>query len=172
MPFDALIPSLELKRMDFVAAGLTCTDERAERVLFTKPYLSGDDLVIVSATGNTITTLQDLQGKSIIVNEGYTADLYLSTIDGVTLVRLPAPADAFIALMSGRGDAFVTAQSTIQTFIKNNNQYHIAPIGNSPDGCSIALNKSSPLLLEKIQEALNTMEADGTIAQLKKKWTL
>src|SRR6185369_11452130 len=39
MPFDALIPDIILGNVDFVAAGMSYTEERAKRVSFTRPYL-------------------------------------------------------------------------------------------------------------------------------------
>ena len=57
--------SLNLKKIDFVAAGLTYTSERAKRVLFSKPYVSGDSLVIVSHIDQKLESLNELSGKEI-----------------------------------------------------------------------------------------------------------
>ena len=48
MPFDALIPAMQLGSIQVIAAGITPTAERAQRIIFTKPYLVGDPLLIVS----------------------------------------------------------------------------------------------------------------------------
>jgi polar amino acid transport system substrate-binding protein len=174
MPFEALIPALNLKRIDFAAAGLTRSEERAKRLLFTRPYISGDSFVIISPAEQKIDSIDALSGKRVLVNEGYTADAYLSQIKGLNLIRLPAPADAFAALASNRGDAFFTAQSTLQCFLSSsrNNNYHIAPITGPSDAYSLALSKDNGDLLNDIQGILDAMEADGTILRFKKKWNL
>src|SRR5580704_2849514 len=44
MPFESLLPELQLGRIEIIAAGITPTQERAQKVLFTKPYVEGDKL--------------------------------------------------------------------------------------------------------------------------------
>lgn len=109
MPFDALIPEITLGHVDFVAAGMSYTKERANRVLFTKSYLLNDPFVILSATTKKY-TLNDLKDKTVIVIEGFTADHFLSSKVETCLIRLPTQADGFMAIESGRADAFVTAK--------------------------------------------------------------
>lgn len=177
MPFEALIPEATFGSVDFVAAGLNYTPERAQRVLFTKPYLSADPLVILTlskeGSAHSI-TLNDLHGKTVVVNEGFTADLYVTPIKEIKLVRLATTADAFLALKTGRVDAFVTAKSTVDMFMETQNaklfQESIIPDAN--ENCAIAVPKKYPELLIQIQHALDEMTNDGTIASLKLKWKL
>src|SRR5690606_5895383 len=41
MPFELLIPQIQLGSIQLIAAGMTVTPERSERVFFTEPYLTG-----------------------------------------------------------------------------------------------------------------------------------
>lgn len=173
MPFDALIPDLTFGNISFIAAGMTYTEERGKRVAFTQAYLSGDPLVIVTlASKPKAISLNDLFGKTVVVNEGYTADLFLSGKEGLNLIRLSAPADAFLALKSGRGDAFVTARSTVKSFLETQDaaQYETHEIDGENDQYALVVSKNNPQLLEAIQQALDEMERDGTLARLKTKW--
>lgn len=173
MPFDALIPSIILGNVDFVAAGMSYTDERAKRVLFTKPYLTEDPLIILT-TKNQDTHLDDLKGKTVVVIEGFTADLFMSSKDGINLIRLPTQADGFLALKSGRADAFVTARSTVNAFFdkQNASQFHTTIIEGTGETCALVVPKSKAALLVEIQNALDVMERDGTLTKLKTKWKL
>ncbi len=174
MPFDALIPDLSFGNVDFIAAGMSWTEERAKRVSFTEPYLSHDPLVIFSLSNQDNTTLDSLAGKTVVVNEGYTADLFLTERGDLDLIRLSAPADAFLAVMHGRADAFVTAESTVNSFLENQDstmyRYHV--IEGVDENCAIVVSKNKPILLENIQSALYAMENDGTMDRLKHKWKL
>ena len=100
MPFDSIIPAALLGRVHLLAAGMTYTAERAKKVHFSRPYLTDDCLQIVSRKENGFVDLNSLSGKKIIVNEGYTADLYVTsiTLKDVEIIRLNAPADGFMAL--------------------------------------------------------------------------
>lgn len=175
MPFDALISDLVLGNIDFIAAGMSETPERAARVLFTKSYLSGDPLVILSiGKESLLNTIEDLRGKTVVVNEGYTADTLLSGHSEINLLRLSAPADAFLALKNGRAAAYVTAQSTVNNFMKTQKeqQFYSAIIDGTAETCALVISKKNPQLLREIQTALDSMEKDGTLAALKKKWDL
>ena len=45
--FDSLIPELASKKADVVAAGMTVTDERKKNVLFSDPYATGVQAIVV-----------------------------------------------------------------------------------------------------------------------------
>lgn len=45
--FDSLIPSLTGEDIDFIAAAMTITDERAETIAFTDPYYESDQSILV-----------------------------------------------------------------------------------------------------------------------------
>ncbi|MBX9922716.1 MAG: ABC transporter substrate-binding protein [Rhabdochlamydiaceae bacterium] len=172
MPFDALIPALKLHKIDCIAAGLTPTVERLKNVFFTKPYLAGDPLVIVSFAGHPLQDLDALKGKHIAVNEGYASDLYLSEIQGIELIRLPSPSDGFLALASHKVDAFVTVQTTAHNFMQQypQNSYVLSNIGNISEGVAVALAKDRPKELQEIDAVLEQMTQDQTIENLQKKW--
>lgn len=171
MLFEGLLPDLFLGNIDFIAAGMTYTEERAKRVAFTKPYLNDDRLIIISEKYDPQV---GLDGLTIAVNEGYTADLFLSGRKNLHLIRLNSPADAFLALKNDRCDAFVTAKSTAQTFLQaeKNLGFICHELGGPNDNYALIVAKDNLLLLEEIQSALDSMEQDGTIVKLKKKWGL
>jgi arginine/lysine/histidine transporter system substrate-binding protein len=172
-PFSTLLPQLELGQIHVIAAGMTPTPERAQRVNFTKPYLSSNPLLIVTLQSNpAVTSLEDLKGKDVIVNTGYTADLYMSKIPGINIVRLPKVADALAALDQGKGYAFVTASFTLKPYVKDDDKrYNYFRVQETDELSALGISKKLPEeFTEKVQKALDTMEADGTLDALKRKW--
>jgi ABC-type amino acid transport substrate-binding protein len=174
MPFDTLIPQLQLGKMHMIAAGMTATPERAERVNFTKPHLVGEPLVVITISKNPITSLKELNNKEVVVNEGYTADTYMSKQQGPVLKRLPTVADAFMALNSGRAYAFVTARNSVKTFFDQHgtDKYSMFVIPETSENSALVISKKFPELLQCVQQALDALEADGTLQALKVKWGL
>lgn len=183
MNFEMILPELQAGNVQILAAGLTITPERAQRVLFTQPYLGDVPLVIVSLNNNNnLKTLSDLQNKTVIVNDGFTADLYLSKQNSdaqtsnnkINLVRLPTVADAFMSLDSGSADAYVGAENSLNLFLKRNGRekYNLNILPDTSENCALAVSKKYPELLPEIQVALDSMQADGTINKLKTKWGL
>jgi polar amino acid transport system substrate-binding protein len=172
MPFDALIPEAVLGHIDFGAAGFTYTEERAKRVFFTKNYLEGDPLVILSKTKEPLS--QNLTGKTVGVVEGFTSDLFLSKKPGINLVRLPTQTDGFTALKAGRIEAFVTAKSTVNAFLASQKDasFQMTALDGSEETCAIIVPKSKPEMLKQVQKALDEMQQEGVIDALKTKWNL
>ena len=177
MPFDALIPEIQIGNIAVIAAGMTPTEERAQRTLFTRPHLTGNPLMIISTkTDNAPTTLTDLIGKTVVVNEGYLADSFMSAQPGIELLRLSSAlvGDGMLALQSGRADAFVAASYSIKPYFEKYDKqaFKVTPIPGTEETSAFAVSKYYPDLRRDIQVMLNEMEEDGTLAALKAKWNL
>lgn len=177
MPFDALIPEIQTGNIHVIAAGITPTPERAQRALFTKPHLIGNPLVIISLKTNPpLSTLADLAGKTVVVNEGYVADSFMSDQPAVDLLRLSSAlvSDSILAMQSGRADAVVAATHSIKPYFEKYNidDFYVTEIPDTEESSAFAISKHYPDLRYSIQSALDTMAEDGTLAQLKKKWKL
>ena len=175
MAWTALIPAIQLNQIQVIAAGITATPRREKHALFTKPYIEGDPLLIVNLAQNpTIKSIDELKGKRVLVDEGYTADTYMSKIKGVILQRTTSPVQGFLALKSKRADAYVIAKSPAQPFFDKygTQAFNTTEIEDASENYSLAISKKHPELLKKIQKALTEMEKDGTINTLKIKWKL
>lgn len=180
LPFDALIPEIQMGNIHVIAAGITPTPERAQQALFTKPHLTGNPLVIISPiagqdeSGKGVTSLEDLSGKTVIVNEGYLADSFMSEQPEIELIRLSSAlvSDGMLALTNKRGDAFVTAQYSMKPYFEkyNRNDFNITTIPNTQETSAFAISKHYPDLGHSIQKTLDAMENDGTLNTLRKKW--
>lgn len=174
-PFGTLLPQLELGQIHIIASGMTPTPERAKRVLFTKTYLSANPLLIVTAPQSARpTSLDDLKGKDVIVNTGFAADLYMSTLPDINLIRLPKVADALNALDQGKAYAFVTASFSLQPYIKDDKEkYAYLRLEETDEQNALALSKALPAdFVASVQSALDAMQADGTLDALKQKWAV
>jgi ABC-type amino acid transport substrate-binding protein len=177
LPFDALIPEIQLGNIHVIAAGISPTPERAQRALFTRPHLAtGNPLVIISLPTFPITSPDDLAGKTVVVNEGYVADSYMSEQPGVHLIRLSSAAvsDGMLALESHRADAFVTALYSIKPYFEKHDQsnFSVTPIQGTEETSAFAVSKHYLELRDYIQITLDRMKEDGTLDALKKKWNL
>ncbi|HEX4068558.1 MAG TPA: transporter substrate-binding domain-containing protein [Candidatus Babeliales bacterium] len=182
MPFDALLPEIQLGNIHVIAAGITPTPERAQRALFTRPHLAaGNPLVIITLLrqgfeGHGLTSVDELAGKTVVVNEGYVADSYMSEQPGVYLIRLSSAAisDSMLALESGRADAVVAALHSINPYFTKHDQstFSITPIPGTEESSAFAISKHYPELRDYIQITLDRMKEDGTLDTLKRKWNL
>lgn len=110
--FDSLIPSMNAGKADFIAAGMTATEDRKKNVDFSDPYFNASQAIIV-AKDSDIKTRGDLNGKTVGVQQGTTGDTYCTNDDGSSDVkvkevkRYPKGMDAVSDLIAGRLDAVV-----------------------------------------------------------------
>ncbi len=175
MAFDALIPQAQLGMIHVVAAGMTPTSSRRKKVFFATPHMKGDTLMIVTLKDEAdITSIDDLKrGKKVLVNQGYTADLYMSTLDGIDeIIRLETPAEALLALQHKRAHAFVTAKNPLIPFFEKHDPtaYRVLPIEGVHEDIALIVSKSFPALYDEIQKALIALEQNGSLQRIKQKW--
>ena len=177
MPFNALILELMSGHIDVIAAGLSPSPQRSKAVLFSIPYINDDNLIVVSTKNNPcFERLEDLYGKTVAVNIGYTSDTFLSKHPQINLIRLKSTADSIVALQSGSVDAFATSKSSFDILLskqkENVDQYQYFQLPASADACALAFEKNNHTLQKEIDPIIAAMLKDGTMQSLKEKWGL
>lgn len=175
MPFSTILAAIQLGNIDVIAAGLTETKERSKQVLFLPQHLKAVPYIILTKNIVLSHGISDLNGKEVVVNDGYTAAEYMKGFPEVHLQYLKSPADALVALDANRAFAFVTAKNTISDFLKNHprsQEYNLYIITNTGDSASLAVSKKKPELHAEMEKILLTLLADGTVEKLKQKWGL
>lgn len=175
MSFEALIPDIKVGSIDFIAAGMSVTEERKKVVNFSIPYLSEDPLVIVY-NASKLSAQQVKEGNfsnlRVVVNEGYTADFFVSDNFDLEPIRLNSPIDGFMALSAGRGDVFISAKSTVLALLKKNKNFSYELLSGANENCALIVAKEKKALLSEINTAIEQMKEDGFIEKLKDKWGL
>ena len=100
-------------KVDIILANFTVTEERAQQVDFALPYMKVM-LGVVSPESKLITSVDQLEGKTLIVVKGTTAETYFEkNHPEVKLQKYDEYADAYNALIDGRGDAFSTDNTEV-----------------------------------------------------------
>lgn len=149
------VPYLESNQADLMLANFTVTDERAEKVDFTDPYMKVQ-LGVVSPESAEITSVDQLKGKKLIVSKGTTAETYFEkNYPDVELVKYDAYADAYNALLDGRGDAFSTDNTEVLAWAKSNPGYVVGidDLGDT-DTIAGAVHKGNDSLLKFVNDLI------------------
>jgi polar amino acid transport system substrate-binding protein len=176
LPFETLIPEIQLNKLQILIGGFNPTPERLEQVSFTQPVFDQDQLALFSrADGPKILELSQLENKRVIVNEGYFADAFLSSKPiKMTLIRLSTNStlEALTALDMKKGDVFVGSIKTVIPFLsaERKQQYQITPLDKASEKDAFVVSKNHPELLAQINETIDTMKKDGSLDILIHKW--
>ena len=175
MAFDALIPALVTKRIDVVIAGLSITPERAERVLFSKPYEISVSAFIVQA-GSPIKDLAALNGKTVAVQIGTVQETYSHTIPGVTVLTFQRFTDCTHEVALGRVDAALMDVPVVREFIGQQEFAGKIDIGFkqvlTEGGKALAYHLDEKEFAAAVDKILDELEAGGQIDELRKKWNM
>lgn len=170
--FKGLIPALESASIDGAISAMTITEERAQKVNFSLPYYESGLCVAVKADNETIKSFDDLEGKKIGVQTGTTGELEAKTVPNAELVSFDTIVEAFMDLNNGAVDAVVNDYPVTAYYIATEGEGKAKIVGDlrTSEYYGIAVPKQKPEVLEKINEALETLKQNGTYAQIYEKW--
>ena len=168
MEFKSLIMSLSNGKIDLAAAGMTVTEDRKKDVDFSDTYFVANQMIIIRQDSE-ITSLDDLRGKSVGVQEGTTGDLSISEeeYEVAEVKRFKKGVDAVIDLINGKVDAVIIDSNPAKEYVMANPGKVMAiASGLEEEEYAIAVKKGNTELLTKINGALAEIKADGTYDEL------
>lgn len=180
-PLDALIPSLQAKKIDAIMSSLSITEKRQQQIAFTdKLYAANSRLVV--AKGSPITpALDSLKGKRIGVLQGTTQETYGKAHwapQGIEIVSYQGQDNIYADLTAGRIDAaFQDEVAASEGFLKTpaGQGYQfggpaIEDVKLFGVGTGMGVRKSDTELVAALNKAFAAMRADGTYDKLAKKY--
>ena len=171
--FSGLVPALQAGTYDFLAAPTTVTKDRAENMLFTEGYLNTDFQFLIKKGTPKINQLEDLKGKTIAVNKGSAYDSWARELEskiGWKVESFGTQTDAVQAVLVGRADANVAGNTVIAWAVKNNPQLELSYLYSTGLVWAAPLRKDSGELRRTIEEPIECMKLDGTLARMHEKW--
>ena len=175
-PIDWKTKETELNsgRIDLIWNGYTITDERKEKVLFTKPYLANAQVAITLADSE-LHALSDLEGKKVGIQslssalDALNANPISEKVAGVT--EFSDNVLALTDLKTGRVDVVIIDEVVAEYYMTlEEGTFKILDESLAPEEYGVGVKKGNEALLEKLQAALDEMNEDGTAADISTKW--
>ena len=168
MDFNGLIPALQSKRVDFVMAGMTPTPERKKSIDFSDIYYTAQNTIIAPQTAN-LTTVEALKGKTVGAQLGSLQEDVAKKIPGAKVTTRNRVPDLIQELKAGRIDAAIVEDTIARPYIAEYPDLKFSVVPNKDGGYAIAFPKGSPLVAD-FNRVIATMQQDGTLDRLAKKW--
>lgn len=167
--FSTVMPELSSGKANFVAAGLTATEDRQKNADFSETYFEAKQSIIV-LNDSAIAKPADLTGKTVGVQEGTTGDIYCtnedgkSEVSGIQVQRYNKGVDAVTDLISGRIDAVVIDDFPANKFVEKNPD-KIKKLDDSltTEKYVIAVQKGDAPMLEVVNEVLKELKDSGEL---------
>ncbi|MBR1392901.1 MAG: amino acid ABC transporter substrate-binding protein [Ruminococcus sp.] len=164
---------LDTGTIDCIWNGLSVSDERKKVMLMSDAYMTNEMVFVVNADSD-IKTLADLNGKTVDVQNGSTAQDILEGSDvgkTVTVSQIETNVEALNQLEMNMCDAVfldsVVAEYEISTSGK---AFRVLDEGLEPEEYAIGFRLGDKALCDKIYGTLQEMKADGKLAEISTKW--
>ena len=164
---------LELKEADILIGGITYDEKRLNKSEASKVIFSSGLSYIYSPNTKKIDSLASLKGSLVGVKPNSPAEYYVNRVLGGKAILFHNSVMAFYELAQGKIDAVVADRPSLIYFAKTMPIFHLTVSDDIFDIYSgqfvIYLQKNSPYT-EILNKTLNSLEADGTLYKLRKKW--
>lgn len=178
--FDALIPSLNTKRIDAILASMSITETRKKAINFSNKYYQTPARFVAPKGSDIDVTKEGLKKKNIGVQSGTIHEIYLNdNLKRIANVRSYRNLDeAMLDLDTGRIDlVFADVVPLDIGYLQKDYGERIDFIG--PDfidekwfgeGVGVGIRKNDNALLERFNEAIKASREDGSYKEVEAKY--
>ena len=165
--------------IDCVWNGFTCNTAdddgilRSDKVDFSYNYMENRQVIIAKADAG-ITSAADLNGKLAAVESGSAGESYAATFEGVTTKGFLRQTDCLFEVNAGTADFAVLDAQLAKSYAGKGDYANIVIIdalSSDVEYYAIGFKKGS-LLTANVNEQLEKLAADGTIAALAEKYNV
>ncbi|MFA7590440.1 MAG: amino acid ABC transporter substrate-binding protein [Sphaerochaetaceae bacterium] len=173
--WNAKEQELNTGNIDCIWNGFTITDERKENINFTEPYLNNAQVAVVK-NSSPFNSLADLAGKTVGLQAGSSAsDAVNGNVDfAKSLKAVIEVKDNLTALMDleiGGVDAVVLDLFVAADNIsRSGKDFRIIDEPLAKEEYGIGFRKNDNALRDKVQELLEGMAKDGSLAKISTAW--
>jgi polar amino acid transport system substrate-binding protein len=180
--FDGIIGALTAQRFDVLISAMTVTDERSQQIDFIPYFSAGTDILVPAGNPNNIQGVEDLSGLTVGVQiatiqvdqlQAANDELKAAGKPEINVLTFDQNPLAVEQLRTGRADA-VIADSPIVANDARLSDGKLEALGLAIEAApyGIGVRKGSTELKAAVEEALQTLEANGTYDEILAKWGL
>lgn len=171
--WDGLFAGLEGKRYDIIINGVEVTDKREEKYDFTDAYAYIKTALIVAEDNDTIHSFEDLKGKKTC-NSTNSTYMLLAESYGATCQGVDSLEETLNMVEAGRVDATLNATVSFLDYMSVHPEAKLKVVALTEEASLVSIptrkGDASANLRKAINEAIDAMRKDGTLARLSEKY--
>jgi polar amino acid transport system substrate-binding protein len=169
--WETIVPTLQLGTFDVIVNGLEPTADRAEQILFSKPYYIFQLQLTVRRGDTRVRTLEDCRKLRVgtLVN---TAATRLLESEGIPVRGYADPVGAYRDLELRRLDAVLMDVPGEMFYARQNPRLQAAGEPFHRGAYVIGLRKGDEALKAQVDAAIDKIVADGTLEKILRQWNL
>jgi polar amino acid transport system substrate-binding protein len=174
--FNGLIPSLTSKRIDVIMSAMSDNKKRQASVDFVDYFTVGTSIIVKKGNPQGISTLDDLCGKTIAIQQGTTQDDVAEAqkkkcgANKLTILKFPTDPEALLQVKQGRAAADMNDFPVAKDIVKKTGDYEVVGEQIEAGPYGIAVRKTDTQLRDAIQKAVQTLIDNGTYKRILEKY--
>ncbi len=178
--WDGIIPALLARKYDAIIASMSITEERKKKVAFSDKYYNTPAKFVRKKGSGIEITKAGMAGKSVGVQRATTHDNFITGEfgDSVTIKRYGTQDEAYLDAVAGRLDLLLADSVAIDDGFLSTEQgadfEFVGPGYSDPkyfgEGSGIAVRKGDADLVEKFNEAIQTIRDNGRYKAINDKY--
>jgi cystine transport system substrate-binding protein len=169
--WDAIFAGLDAGRFDMIANQVSITPEREADYSFSNPYTVSPGVIVVTEDNDDITSFGDLEGKTTA--QSLTSNWHdLAEESGADIENVEGWAQAVALLKQGRVDATINDKLTFLDYetTEGDTGLKIAAETDDEARSAFTFRQGSDDLVTAVNEALDTLRENGTLATISEKY--
>lgn len=181
MEFGAMLPALIAGKVDMIGAGLSITEERAKKVLFSESYYPSGIAAVVRSTGGSaqdssgregkLSILDDIRDKRIGVFQGSIHDAYVArTYPGAEVFQYQSVSDMLLSLTTDKIDVAFYDHAALPAVLKTNPEVGIFAENIFYAPIAAGFNKDEDPLREQFNTFLGGIRSNGIYDDMVRRW--
>ena len=169
--WDTKEQDLDSGKIDCIWNGMSINASRQEVMNLSEPYMKNEMVFVVTAD-STIASQADLDGKTVAVQSGSTAQEILEGAGlNITENALATNVECLQQLELNLVDAVFMDSVVANYEIKESGKdYVLLSDGLEEEEYAIGFRKNDQALRDKVQQTLSEMKADGKLGEISEKW--
>ncbi len=170
--WDSKEQELDTGNIDCIWNGLTYSDERAEKMLCSTPYMENHQVLVLPADSK-IKSLADVKKQSVGVQKGSTAADAVDKTDELKDADIVLMADNVQILNDlGNGLQAAVMDEVVAKYYtaKDEGKYKVLAADLATEDYVIGFRKGDKALCKEVENQLKEMAKDGSLAKISKKW--
>lgn len=170
--WDSILAGVDAGRFDIACNGVSYTDDRAEKYLFSEPYAYDDTVLVVAADNDDIHSLADLKGKKT-ANTISSSYAKLAEDNGATVTGVNTLLETIELVRQGRVDATINAAVSINDYLKEHPDAGVkvvAVVYRDTLVFPVRKGENSETFIAEVNACLQKMRENGELKALSEKY--
>ena len=170
--WDQLTPALLRGNFDIILNGLELTPENQQRNALTRPYFVYAQQIVTRRETDGLTRLENLKGKPVGVLSSSVAQRLVEAAGGIETKIYPGNVETLRDLKAGRIEAVVLDLPIAIHYARPDATLKLSGPTFAPGYYAIGVRREDTALLAALNQAIEQLAADQTLARIYQKYGL